>query len=406
MPLTFKIATRNLLRNKKRTLITLSALVFNCAMLIALFAMMRYWIEQSITNITSLAIGQVQIHAPEYREDRSLYKSIDNPEEYLAIAKKENISASPRSYGYGLASIDTKSAGAQYWGIDPLKERQTFRFAEYILEGAFLNDKTQSQVVIGRKLARSLNASIGSELIAVVQAADGSMGNEIYHVGGILQTISEEMDRSAVIMHQQDFQELFSSAGRIHEIALNSKNKFTSAQVAQQFNAVAKKVEVKTWEQLLPTLADMLRLSRSSMYIFSFIFFLAVGFGVLNTMLMATHDRIREYGMLKALGTKPWRIIMDVCSEAFILSACASIVGSLVGVFLCFLLDTYGIDLSSMGGSMRMSGIAFDPVLRSDLKPVDIIFTVIATSTCCVLASLFPAIKAARLSPIKAMQNH
>ena len=158
-----------------------------------------------------MVVGEVQIHATGYLDDRSIYKSLQNIEEVRAVAKQNNIGIVERSYGFGLISSGTKSAGTQFWGINPESELKYFDFANHIDEGDFLTKKSLNKIVLGKKLARSLAAEVGTELVVFVQGADGSLGNELFYVTGILENVADNIDRGAAIILKDDFDILFST---------------------------------------------------------------------------------------------------------------------------------------------------------------------------------------------------
>lgn len=404
----WRVGWRNLLRNHRRTAITVTAVLLNTAVLIATSALLEGFTEQTVHNATALVVGEVQIHAVGYRADRSLFDAIRAPQALLARARARGIAAVPRSFGFGLLSVGPKSAGGSFWGVDPAAESAAFDLPRHLAAGRFLAGAPAGEVVLGRKLARSLEAHVGSELVALVQAADGSLGDELFHVVGILQTVGDDIDRGAVFMHRADFDRLFVAGGRVHEIALDSRGRLAPETIAALFSAGsglrAAGLEVVTWRQLLPAIAEMQSLSGATMFLFGLVFLLAAGLGVLNTMLMATHDRVREYGVIKALGASAFRIFGDVLAEAVLLALVANALGVLLGVGGSLLLQRVGIDLSALGGGdMTFSGIAFDPIWRARLRPPVVLQAVVATTLSCVVASLYPAIKAARLDPVQAM---
>ncbi len=402
-----RIAWRNLLRNNRRTAITVAAVLFNTAVLIASDALFAGFARQTIHNATEMVVGEVEIHAAGYRAERSMYQAVSDPDALLARARAHGIPAAPRTFGVGLLSAGAKSAGASFWGVDPAAERATFDLPRHLAAGRFLSDAPAAEVVLGRKLARSLEASVGSELVAVVQAADGSLGNELYEVVGILQTVGDDIDRGAVFMHREELDRLFVAGGRVHEIALDSRGRLSpEALVALYADLPARGMEIVTWRQLLPAISDMQNLSGATMFLFGLVFLLAAGLGVLNTMLMATHDRVREYGLVKALGAGRLRIFRDVLVEAALLSLVANALGVALGVAGAVWMQRVGIDLSALGGGdITFSGIAFDPVWRGYLRPQAVVDAVVATTAACLLASLYPAIKVARLDPVEAMNQ-
>ncbi|MDP7608367.1 MAG: ABC transporter permease, partial [Candidatus Marinimicrobia bacterium] len=252
-----KISWRNLWRNSTRTNITITAVALCIAILIIFQSLIIGLIGKAVYNTTNLVVGEVQIHVAGYLDDRSIYKSLKNVEEIRAVAKENNIGMVERSYGFGLISSGTKSAGTQFWGIDPESELKYFDFANHIDEGNFLTKTSLKKVVLGNKLARSLAAELGTELVIFVQGADGSLGNELFYVTGILGNVADNIDRGAAIILRDDFDILFSTNNLIHEIALNSKGKLEAEEIQKLMSAKAAGVAVETWKELMPTIAIM-----------------------------------------------------------------------------------------------------------------------------------------------------
>jgi ABC-type lipoprotein release transport system permease subunit len=402
----FRMAWRNLWRNKRRTTVTIAAVALNVAILIASTGLMEGMLENFVSNATNLVAGEVQIHVPKFLVDRSMYKSLKSPETILGRLGEYGIPASARSYGFGLVAHETKSAGALFWGVDPMVERNVFDLARHLYRGAFLSPGAQKGVVLGKKLARSLNVSVGDELVVVVQAADGSLGNDLYRVTGILKSAGNSIDRDAAILHRRDFETLFVSGGRIHEIALNTRGAVPLETLRSLASQSAPDAEVRTWRQLMPSLSDMVRLFDTSMWLFWMIFFLAAALGVMNTMLMATFERIREFGVLKALGTAPWRIIRDVAAEAFVLALASTLAGIAVGLPIAWYLQVVGLDLSVFAtGDVTIAGVAFDPTWKAVISAKSVTMPVVVMWIVCLIASLYPAAIAARLDPVKAIAH-
>jgi ABC-type lipoprotein release transport system permease subunit len=146
-----------------------------------------------------------------------------------------------------------------------------------------------------------------------VQGADGSLGNELFYVAGILKNMADNVDRGAAMILRKDFDILFSANNLIHEIALNSKGRFESEEIQKLLSARITDVDVETWQQLMPTIALMTeKMSVFMRTFFSLIFGIAASLGVMNTMIMSTYDRMREFGIIRAIGTTPWRILKQV----------------------------------------------------------------------------------------------
>ena len=400
---TIQVSWRNLWRNRTRTNVTISAVALCIAILIIFQSMIVGLIEKAVSNTTNLVVGEVQIHANGYLNDRSLYKYLKNTKKIKSIAKKNNIGLVERSYGFGLISSGTKSAGTQFWGVNPESELMHFDFAKHINQGTFLNSSSSNKIVLGNKLALSLAAEVGTELVVFVQGADGSLGNDLFYVSGILKNVADNIDRSAAIILENDFNILFSSNNMIHEIALNSKGNFEAEEIQNLMSAEIKDVEIDTWKQLMPTIALMTeKMSVFMRTLFSLIFTIAAGLGVMNTMIMSTYDRMKEFGIIRAIGATPWRIIKQVSLESFILTFVASIIGTVVGLSAALYFQKYGFDVSGQG-NLSFGGVVMDPIWKANVSLGIILLPIGLMMLTSILSSLYPASIAARIKPVEAI---
>ena len=398
-----KMSWRNLWRNSTRTNVTITAVALCIAILIIFQSLIIGLIGKAVYNTTNLVIGEVQIHAAGYLDDRSIYKSLKNVEEIRVVAQENNIGMVERSYGFGLISSGTKSAGTQFWGIDPESELKYFDFANHIDEGNFLTKTSLKKVVLGNKLARSLAAELGTELVIFVQGADGSLGNELFYVTGILGNVADNIDRGAAIILRDDFDILFSTNNFIHEIALNSKGKLEAEEIQKLMSVKATGAAVETWKELMPTIAIMTeKMSVFMLTIFSLIFTIAASLGVMNTLVMSTYDRMKEFGIIRAIGATPWLIIRQVSLEAILLTFLASIIGTVIGLSIAIYLQVYGIDISGKG-NLAFGGIVFDPIWRASVSLKSVFLPVVLMMLTSIVASIYPASIAARIKPVEAI---
>ncbi len=398
-----KISWRNLWRNATRTNITITAVALCVAILIIFQALIIGLIEKAVSNTTNLLVGEVQIHANGYLDDRSIYKSLGNIEKVRAFARENNIGIVERSYGFGLISSGKKSAGTQFWGINPEFELNYFDFANNIDEGEFLSETSLNKVVLGKKLARSLAAEIGTELVVFVQGADGSLGNDLFYVSGILKNIADDIDRGAAMILKDDFDILFSTNNIVHEIALNSKGKFEAEEIQKNISSKLKDASVMTWKQLMPFIDSMVdQMSAFMLTMFSLIFTVAASLGVMNTLLMSTYDRMKEFGVIRAIGATPWRIIRQVSMEAILLTTLASIIGVIIGLGISLYLQVYGIDFSGKG-NLSFGGVVFDPIWKASVSFKIVLLPVVLMFVTSIVASLYPASIAARIKPVEAI---
>ena len=400
---TIEVSWRNLWRNRTRTYVTISAVALCIGILIIFQSMIVGLIDKAVFTTTNLVVGEVQIHADDYLNDRSLYKYLKNTEKIKSIAKKNNIGLVERSYGFGLISSGTKSAGTQFWGVNPESELMHFDFAKHIDQGTFLSSSSSNKIVLGNKLALSLAAEVGTELVVFVQGADGSLGNELFYVSGILKNVADNIDRSAAIMLINDFNILFSANNMIHEIALNSKGNFEAEEIQNLMSAEIKNVEIDTWKQLMPIISLMTeKMSVFMRTLFSLIFTIAAGLGVMNTMIMSTYDRMREFGIIRAIGATPWRIIRQVSLEAIILTFIASIIGTIVGLSVALYFQKYGFDVTGQG-NLSFGGVVMDPIWKSSVSLGIVLLPIALMMLISTISSLYPASIAARIKPVEAI---
>ena len=400
---TIEVSWRNLWRNRTRTYVTISAVALCIGILIIFQSMIVGLIDKAVFTTTNLVVGEVQIHADDYLNDRSLYKYLKNTEKIKSIAKKNNIGLVERSYGFGLISSGTKSAGTQFWGVNPESELMHFDFAKHIDQGTFLSSSSSNKIVLGNKLALSLAAEVGTELVVFVQGADGSLGNELFYVSGILKNVADNIDRSAAIILKNDFNILFSANNMIHEIALNSKGNFEAEEIQNLMSAEIKNVEIDTWKQLMPMISLMTeKMSVFMRTLFSLIFTIAAGLGVMNTMIMSTYDRMREFGIIRAIGATPWRIIRQVSLEAIILTFIASIIGTIVGLSVALYFQKYGFDVTGQG-NLSFGGVVMDPIWKSSVSLGIVLLPIALMMLISTISSLYPASIAARIKPVEAI---
>ena len=398
-----KCAWRNLGRNPKRTGITLAAVAMTTAVLIASFGLLQGLILQLAHNATSVTLGEVQVHAPGYLVDRSMYVSIENSAEILEAARKIGVGAAPRSYAIGLAAHGPATSGALFYGVNPESERGVFSLPERVGDGRFLADSPGRGVVLGCLLAGFLDVAVGSEVVILAQAADGSLANDLFAVIGILSPSGTRIDQSAAFLHKDDFEELFVSGGRIHEIALTSKGRMPPEHLAAYLQAEAPGAEIRTWRELLPVYSDIVRITTVTLWVFAGVFLLAGGLCVMNTMLTAAHERFWEFGLMKALGTPPESIAAVVAAEALFLCTAAAAAGGVLGTTALLILQHTGINLGPLSRNFPMANIIFDPVWRPVFRTAAVLLPAVLMSAVGLLASLFPAVWAASRDPVRTL---
>jgi len=401
--LNLKLAIRNLLRQGRRTLFTgLSMLV---GFVLASFFI--GWADGTYNNIidgfTRNRLGHIQIHKRGYLDDPSLYKTIEDPGAVTGqIEATAHIDSwTPRIYAAGLASVSEQSAGARVIGIDPEREDRTTGIAGKLGEGKFFTGLS-NQAIIGQTLATVLKAGIGDQLIIVSQGADGSIANDIYDIIALIDTGDPGLNRSGIYISLTDAQDLFVLPGQVHEIALtvDNLNHVEAATADLQRRLANSELEVDPWQVFASEFYKAMQADKNGMYLSLLVVVIVVAITILNTVLMSVLERQKEYGVLRAIGTRPGRIVGMVITETTLLAAASIVLGSILGFLLNWYFSRHGIALANPieWGSMQFRYMKGEINARSFYLPT---LTVIVTS---LLVCLPPALRAARTEPAQTMR--
>lgn len=355
-------------------------------------------------NILDLELGDLQIHASDYWEDPSLFTRIDDPEALLGALREQGYRATPRLLAWGLAAGEESSAGVSFRGLEVAQDAKVSRIHEHMLEGVWLDPADPKGVVLGRRLARMLGVALGAEIVVLSQGADGATAAELFTVRGILQSIGDATDRTGVFMTAGAFRELFVLPHGVHQIIVRRPEELELEAAASAVATLAEGLDVRTWRDLVPTLASVLDSARGAMLAMFFIVYLAIAVLILNAMLMAVFERIHELGVLKALGVGPVEILGLMLAEAGILTAISVAVGVALGIPTLLYLATYGIELTSLSG-LSMMGMAMDSVWRADMSLETVLAPIAVLVAIVAVAVLYPALKAAMIDPVRAIYH-
>ncbi len=398
------LASRNVRRSWQRSLVTMLAMAFACFIMIFFASLMEGMMQGSERSVVAMNMGDIQVHAPGYRDDPDLYSRIDNAEALVSEIEKQGYRAASRIYGYGLLAANMASSGVQLRGIDLKQEMQVTELYQHVSRGEWLVEDDVYGVVLGKKLAATLGVELGDELVFVGQSADGYMANELFRVRGILKSVSDGIDRMGLFVPMPTLRELMAIPAGAHEIVAVRADRSTDLDAATaQLALLAEGQEVKNWKQLMPVVARMIETADVQIMIMLVIFYIAVATVVLNAMLMNVFERIHEFGIMKALGVSPWQLVGLVFTETFIMTLLAAFVGLISGWWISDYYQLHGIDMSALAGSISYGGIAFDPVWYCAVTANALLYPVIFLLIVAALAVIYPAGKAALLSPVKAI---
>jgi ABC-type lipoprotein release transport system permease subunit len=411
-----RLAWRNLWRNPRRTLIAMAAIGLGYAMLLFVACLMAGLRQQMIESGTGLVLSDVEVHAPGYYPDRPTQQTLggrngtDVNALVAAVAADYRVqAASPRVYGYGLVSATHQSAGVQLLGVVPDQEQKITMLQTRMVKGSYLTGRMPKGVMMGDKLASTIGVEVGSEIVVLTPAVDGSTGNDLYTVAGMFHTGLDAMDRGLVIMSLASMQELLRlPPGRIHEVGIKLHDITTATMTAAALEVRLSKispVRVRAWPELAPELADYVQFNRRVTFILFVIFFLLAVMGIVNTMLMAIIERTRELGMLMAVGMRPVQVVGLIVAEAASLAGASLVLGGALGAPLLWYLQVHGLNLGGARGAVSLAGVVVGPLWYGRQDFTAYTQAALGLAVTALVSALYPALRAARFRPAEALRK-
>lgn len=409
------IAWRNLWRHSRRSLITAGAMALGAGFCMATMAYVAGMYGMMSRVMIDEQLGHVQVHQVDYPKKKGMLDTMPEGliDSVLAVPGVER--ATERAFGNALISSDDKTTGVQLVGIDPTRERTVTAVAERMDAGTYLSAEPAHEILLGKDLAEKLGVHVGDEVVLVTQASDGSLGNDLYTVHGVFRSGQTVLDRAGAFLHLRDLQDLLVLPGQVHEIlAIGADVDQADALATAVRDALAPpggtpadpELLVQSWRAANPATAQMMSMSSVSKGVIVFFVFGLAAFGVVNTMVMSVFERTKELGVAIAVGMRPRQVVTMVMLESLLLGVVASVAGGAFGALLDWLLVTYGMSLTSDSGkTIDAGGIMFDPIVYGKVDPNDIVVVLISVVVVSVVASLWPAVRAARLRPVESMRQ-
>jgi ABC-type lipoprotein release transport system permease subunit len=401
------IAVRNVLRGWRRSLIVLMTIVVGMSSCILIVAWTRGLGFQMADNAIRAQLAHLAVHARGYHKNPDLSRGFDDPEPVLRLMAEMGAHASPRLSGEGLLRTARKSARAAITGIDPVAEAGVSIIAESIVEGTFLAAAPTAgrsrlrPVVIGAEMAENLRLRLGDKVVVQVP---GDAGIGAFRVTGIYRTASSTFDKVAVFARLADVQTLFERPGLLTgvAIALDDPQRISEVQAALR-RELDESYEVLRWDERAPMLAMMVDGMNQVSWILYATVFVAMAFGIANTMLMAVYERMREFGVMRSLGLQRSRLIAMILIESALLTVLGTLLGVALGLGATARLAETGIDLSRFAGALESYGIGAIVHPRAEAR--DAMSPLLLALLTGLLAAIWPGVKAIRLSPAEALRR-
>lgn len=401
----WRLAWRGLYRNRRRTFVVLAAVtvgIAGCSLAIATNSGMAV---QMVKTAISTELGHVQIHAAGFGEDPQLRVLLADGGAQAARAVEGSdavLAWALRVRGQGLMNSPRASVGVRVLAIQPDAESEVSSFESSMTEGEWFGTRP-SRIVIGAGVARRLRAGVGDKVVLSVQDLAGDLTGQAFRIGGFFRTSSKVVNDSTVLVRLEEAQRLFGLAGGVSELILVSDDfEAVDAIAASLSSTLGESAEVRSWKQLQPLLVYMVEAMDQMAWALYAGVFIAMGFGIANVLLMSISERTREIGVMMAVGMKPRRVVASIVLESMIVTGLGLALGLGFG-FLCVWLLRGGIDLSLWADGLESLGVGavIVPVIRLN----DVVAPLVMALLAALLASTWPAVRAAGLRPGEALRR-
>ena len=406
MNILIQLAWRNIFRNKRRTLLSGLAVGIGLASMIFVLAVYEGMLDSMIRTATASFMGEGQIHAHGFRDTQEVELTIHNyPEVVKGLEGEEGVSDyAPRALSFGMLTSPADVATAVVYGIDPTMEPALSRLDEAVIAGEYLGSDDMGGILIGSKAAENLEVELGDRVVlTVAQANTGELSQELFRVRGIFHFSIREIDTSMMYIHIDKARRMLGIGDTAHEIAI----KFTDLALASdrglpfwgKYSSGGN--EALGWNDLLTQLDSIVGMTDLGALIIGVIVFCIVGITIMNTLFMSLYERMYEFGVLRALGTRPWRMAAIIMLEAVFLGVISSIIGTALGFGLTTYYSHVGIDYRGIEfADVTFTELLYPAVIASDYITVPLLIICFA-----IIAAIYPAVFAARLKPAQTMRR-
>ena len=402
----FRIAFKNVWRNKVRSLIVIISVTLGLIGGILAASIITGMVDQKVRMDINNEISHIQIHHPEFLKNFESQYFISHADSIAGIiSKMPDVKAvCTRIRITGMVASPNSVAGVQIVGVDPMQEKKVSSLYSTIPDtgGGYFNGSRKNHIIIGRKLADKLKVRLKSKIVIRFQNIDGNLTEAAFSVNGIFQTANNVFDETNVFIRKSGLNILTGADSKCQEIAiiLNDIDKIPAVEALLKSRLPG--LDIRNWIELRPEMGLISSAIATEVYVILGIILFALAFGIVNTMLMIVFERTRELGMLMAVGMSKSKVFRMIMLETIFLTVIGGIIGMIISAFLVAYLHQKGIDLSSMSQGLEAYG--FDPKIYPFIKK-DLYLNLTLMIFCtAILAAIMPARKALKLKPVEAIR--
>ena len=401
-----KLAWRNLWRNRKRTMITSSSVVFAVLLAIALNSVKEGMLIKMQENIVSFYSGAIQLHQNGYWDDQTINNTFESDLKIEEILRShDNVEAViPRLESFALTASEENSRGSLVVSIDAEKEQLITRIDQKLAKGTFLQPEDKAAMVtLG--LADYLKLDVGDTIVIIGQGYHGVSAAGKYPIKGILDFASPQLNRSMVYLPLKEGQWLFGAENRLSALVVQVDEIDEASDTARQLSQLTgTDYEVMDWKVLLPELDQIIEGERAESVIFLFVLYLVISFGIFGTILMMTMERQYEFGVLVSIGMKKLKLSTVVVLENILVSLMGAMIGTLISIPVIGYLNAYPIKI---GGELKEAyeRYGFEAVFYFSVDPKIFYSQTLVVLVIALVLSVYPMIKIGNLDPVAAMRD-
>jgi len=406
-----KMAWRNIWRNPRRSILTMTAIAFASLLLVFMLSFQFGSYDTMINSAVKIHTGHLQVQAEGYQDKRIMRLVVPDPNAIGSILDETSgIEVYTfRANAFSLVSSKERTYGIMVIGIDPIREANVSTLKKVIRQGSYLSAEDMDQALVGELLAKNLRVGLGDELVVLGQGRDGSVAATVVQVKGIYNSGLDEFDRSSIHIPLKHFQDVYAMRGSVHEVVAVGTSLGKIPEIKRAVEGAVENEDpehnlvVLDWMDLMPGLVEGIQLDLVSGLILYVILIVVVAFSILNTFLMAVFERTKEFGVLMAIGTTPGRLTKILLLESITMTIVGIVFGMIAGSLVTWYFQVHGISIAGTSEVVRQFGIPERMFPQLSFLSVSIgpILVLFITS----LAALYPALKVRRLRPVEALAS-
>jgi ABC-type lipoprotein release transport system permease subunit len=401
-----QIAWRNIWRNPTRSLVVIFAMLIGMFAGVFMVSFSKGMMKQRLNTGIETEISHIQLHHPKFRDadeiNYSIAGIIDKSDRILAIEGVDG--ASPRIVLQSMVASAETGTGVKLTGVYPEREKAASNLYTYLIDGKWFEGIKRNPVVIGKKLAERLNVKVRSKIVITTQDFEGNIISGAFRVSGIFKTVNSGFDEGNVFVRFDDISRLVGlPAGTGHEIAVHVNEQKILDEKKSEIMGLYPVLEVLNWKELNPEFGYISEVYDSYLYVFIIIILLALGFGIINTILMAVLERVKELGMLMAVGMKKSRVFKMIMWESSLMSLFGGLLGIVIALIVTVVTGKSGIDLSMYKEGYESLG--YDSIIYPIIDWTLTINVAIMVFVTGIIAAIYPSLKALRLNPAEALRS-